>query len=298
MDLDTHPASSSISSRSSRGIDDLAAHRPVAARLVAAADAEETDARSLAAILGADVALSGRVMKLANSAYFGMRGRVTSLQLAVTVVGFTTVRTMATVALTDLADEDPAARRLLDSQHAAWPSPRHSSPRDSASVPATRCASACSPSSDRRSSSTMIGTPTRSSSRPSPRSPAGASKEAEPVRDLRGRVDRTGAGDVELPDVADHCPCGAWTTAPRRPAACSVGATRWCRGCRAPITVPVAHRPAHRVATSREEDLPERPLRGAQPGRGPPAPAGRRLTPGVRLGGTSAARIAPSTPLT
>jgi HD-like signal output (HDOD) protein len=44
-------------------------------------------------------------MKLANSAYFGMRGRVTSLQFAVTVIGFTTVRTMATVALTNLDDE-------------------------------------------------------------------------------------------------------------------------------------------------------------------------------------------------
>ena len=51
-------------------------------------------------ILAADVALASRVMKLANSAYFGMRGRVSSLQFAVTVVGFTTVRTMATVALT------------------------------------------------------------------------------------------------------------------------------------------------------------------------------------------------------
>ena len=57
-------------------IDKLAAQRPVAAHLVAAADHEETDAKSLAAILGGDVALAGRVMKLANSAYFGMRGRV------------------------------------------------------------------------------------------------------------------------------------------------------------------------------------------------------------------------------
>ncbi len=86
-------------------IDRLAAQRPVAAQLVVAADGEETDAKGLAAILGTDVALTGRVMKLANSAYYGMRGRVASLQLAVTVVGFTTVRTMATVALTDLADE-------------------------------------------------------------------------------------------------------------------------------------------------------------------------------------------------
>jgi HD-like signal output (HDOD) protein len=44
-------------------------------------------------------------MKLANSAYFGMRGRISSLQFAVTVVGFTTIRTMATVALTELDDE-------------------------------------------------------------------------------------------------------------------------------------------------------------------------------------------------
>jgi HD-like signal output (HDOD) protein len=86
-------------------IDALAAQRPVAAQLVTATDAEDTDAKGLSAILSADVALTGRVMKLANSAYFGMRGRVASLQLAVAVVGFTTVRTMATVALTDLDDE-------------------------------------------------------------------------------------------------------------------------------------------------------------------------------------------------
>ena len=88
-----------------RGIDRLAAQRPVAARIVVVAQSDETDARTLAEVLAADFALAGRVMKLANSAYFGMRGRIGSLQLAVTVVGFTTVRTMATVALTELDDE-------------------------------------------------------------------------------------------------------------------------------------------------------------------------------------------------
>jgi len=87
------------------GIDRLATQRPVAARIVAAAESEETDAKALAAELAADFVLAGRVMKLANSAYFGMRGRITSLQLAVTVVGFTTVRTMATVVLTEMDDE-------------------------------------------------------------------------------------------------------------------------------------------------------------------------------------------------
>lgn len=87
------------------GINYLAAQRPVCARIVAAADSEDTDAKTLASILAGDVALTGRMMKVANSAYYGMRGRVASLQMAVTVVGFTTVRTMATVALTDLDDE-------------------------------------------------------------------------------------------------------------------------------------------------------------------------------------------------
>ncbi|MGY1637400.1 HDOD domain-containing protein [Geodermatophilus sp. SYSU D00742] len=86
-------------------IDTMAAQKPVAAQIVSVANSDDTDAKALAQVLAADVALAGRVMKLANSAYFGMRGRVTSLQFAVTVIGFTTVRTMATVALTDLDDE-------------------------------------------------------------------------------------------------------------------------------------------------------------------------------------------------
>ncbi len=86
-------------------IETMAAQQPIAAQLVSMADSDDTDARTLARTLASDVALASRVMKLANSAYFGMRGRVTSLQFAVTVVGFTTVRTMATVALTNLDDE-------------------------------------------------------------------------------------------------------------------------------------------------------------------------------------------------
>ena len=86
-------------------IDTMATQRPVAAQIVAVTNADAAGARELSRLLASDMPLAGRVMKLANSAYFGMRGRVTSLQFAVTVVGFTTVRTMATVALTDLHDE-------------------------------------------------------------------------------------------------------------------------------------------------------------------------------------------------
>ncbi|WP_255557531.1 HDOD domain-containing protein [Modestobacter sp. L9-4] len=86
-------------------IDTMAAQRPVAAQIVSIANSDDASAGELSRILASDVALAGRVMKLANSAFYGMRGRVTSLQFAVTVIGFATVRTMATVALTDLDDE-------------------------------------------------------------------------------------------------------------------------------------------------------------------------------------------------
>ncbi|MEU2349585.1 HDOD domain-containing protein [Modestobacter sp. NPDC049651] len=88
------------------GIDTMAAQKPVAAQVVAMTSADDAGAKELAGLLAADVALTGRVMKLANSAYYGMRGRVSSLQFAISVVGFMTVRTLATVSLTDLDDEE------------------------------------------------------------------------------------------------------------------------------------------------------------------------------------------------
>ncbi|KAA1420982.1 HDOD domain-containing protein [Nocardioides humilatus] len=80
-------------------LDRMASQRPVAARIVATINKESSGAAELAGVLGADVALAAKVMKLANSAYFGLSGKVTSLQFAVTVVGFNTVRSIATVAL-------------------------------------------------------------------------------------------------------------------------------------------------------------------------------------------------------
>lgn len=85
-------------------LDQMASQRPVAARIVATSNKDSTAATDLAAILGADVALAAKVMKLANSAYFGLSGKVTSLRFAVTVVGFNTVRSIATVSLAGIDD--------------------------------------------------------------------------------------------------------------------------------------------------------------------------------------------------
>lgn len=85
-------------------LDQLASQRPIAAQIVATSNRESAGSADLAAMLGADVALAAKVMKLANSAYFGLSGRVTSLPFAVTVVGFNTVRSIATVALAGIDD--------------------------------------------------------------------------------------------------------------------------------------------------------------------------------------------------
>ncbi|WP_432484547.1 HDOD domain-containing protein [Kineococcus esterisolvens] len=90
--------------RISAALDDLPAHRPVAARVVAQADDHRSDARSLGQTLGCDPALTAKVLRLANSAYFGLSGRVSAPAFAVTVVGFSTVRSLAVAAMAGLED--------------------------------------------------------------------------------------------------------------------------------------------------------------------------------------------------
>lgn len=85
-------------------LDHMASQRPVAAHVVAMSNDDRAGAGELAAAVGADVALATKVMRLANSAYFGLSGRVTGLPFAVTVVGFNSVRSLATVALAGIDD--------------------------------------------------------------------------------------------------------------------------------------------------------------------------------------------------
>ncbi|WP_432495725.1 HDOD domain-containing protein [Kineococcus gypseus] len=90
--------------RVSAALDDLPAHRPVAARVIAQADDHRSDARSLGQTLSYDPALTAKVLRLANSAYFGLSGRVSAPAFAVTVVGFSTVRSLAVAAMAGLEE--------------------------------------------------------------------------------------------------------------------------------------------------------------------------------------------------
>ena len=87
-------------------VDDLAANRPAAARVVAMTDDDNVGSKELAQALMADVTLTARVMRLANSAYYGLGGRVGTVTFAITVVGFSTVRAMAAVAVAGLDDDE------------------------------------------------------------------------------------------------------------------------------------------------------------------------------------------------
>ena len=67
----------------------------VAARIMSIADDEGTSAADLANVLAADQALTGKLIHLCNSAYYGFGRRVGSVREAVTVLGFDQVREVA-----------------------------------------------------------------------------------------------------------------------------------------------------------------------------------------------------------
>jgi HD-like signal output (HDOD) protein len=108
------PEAVEVLGRISAALDDLPSHRPVAAKVIAEADDHRSDARSLGRTLSYDPALTARVLRLANSAYFGLSGRVSAPGFAVTVVGFSTVRSLAVSAMAGLDDVPEALAGFWD----------------------------------------------------------------------------------------------------------------------------------------------------------------------------------------
>lgn len=108
------PGAVEVLGRISAALDDLPSHRPVAAKIIAEADDHRSDARSLGRTLSYDPALVAKVLRLANSAYFGLSGKVSAPAFAVTVVGFSTVRSLAVSAMAGLDDVPPALEGFWD----------------------------------------------------------------------------------------------------------------------------------------------------------------------------------------
>jgi len=86
------------------GLDELPAQRPVLMWLLSLTNDPLAAARDVAATAASDPAFCARLMRLANSAYYGLSGRVRTPAFAVTVVGFTTVRSLAMTSAAGLDD--------------------------------------------------------------------------------------------------------------------------------------------------------------------------------------------------
>ena len=65
------------------------------ARILAVVDGEHSSARELVDVMQRDQALTGRVLRLANSGFFGFSRQVATLPRAVMILGFSTVRSLA-----------------------------------------------------------------------------------------------------------------------------------------------------------------------------------------------------------
>ena len=91
-----------------RQLERLPTNPTAAVRVLWLADDPNTSSEDLAAAVGTDPALTTRIMHLANSAYFGLSGRVPSSAFAITVLGFSAVRTLAAAAAAGALDQQGA----------------------------------------------------------------------------------------------------------------------------------------------------------------------------------------------
>lgn len=84
-------------------LEQLPPARGTALGVVQLIDDPDSSAADVAAAVSVDPALTARMMRMANSAYYGLSGRIGSASFAVTVVGFQTVRSLAAMAAAGVA---------------------------------------------------------------------------------------------------------------------------------------------------------------------------------------------------
>jgi putative nucleotidyltransferase with HDIG domain len=85
----------------------------VAQRMLVAVNREEARVQDLAKLIARDQSLTAALLRLANSAFFALRSKVTSIHQAVTLLGFTRVRdlVLGLSIWSSLDGKDPAGRR-------------------------------------------------------------------------------------------------------------------------------------------------------------------------------------------
>lgn len=81
-----------------QNLDDLPSLPVIVMELLNSIDAEEVDIAVLARKVAQDQALTAKTLRLANSALYGLQVRITTIQQAITYLGFQTARNLITAA--------------------------------------------------------------------------------------------------------------------------------------------------------------------------------------------------------
>jgi HD-like signal output (HDOD) protein len=85
----------------------LPARKGAAMQVLTQVEDPDVSVQELARTIASDALLAAKLLRVANSPYYGLSGRVGTLPFAVSVVGFSTVRTLAVAAAAGL--DDPTA---------------------------------------------------------------------------------------------------------------------------------------------------------------------------------------------
>lgn len=101
---------SAVSPDEAEELESVPVGREAALRVVRLVDDPKVGASDVADALALDPALTARVLHVANSAYYGMSGRIRTTAFAVTVVGFQTVRSLAALAAAGVTQKDALPR--------------------------------------------------------------------------------------------------------------------------------------------------------------------------------------------
>ncbi|MES2356119.1 MAG: HDOD domain-containing protein [Pseudomonadota bacterium] len=75
-------------------IHDLPSLPAIVVELLESVDQQDVNNETLASKISCDQALAAKTLRLANSSFYGLQGKVTSIQSALTVLGFRSVRTL------------------------------------------------------------------------------------------------------------------------------------------------------------------------------------------------------------
>ena len=79
-----------------KAVRDLPSLPAVISELLATMDQDDIDIHALAAKITLDQALTAKTLRLANSSFYGLQSKVTTIQQAISVLGFHSIRTLVT----------------------------------------------------------------------------------------------------------------------------------------------------------------------------------------------------------